>query len=191
MTRSMSRVARYSPKKIPISSGERPDALRLGNANGIEVALVGEVPAAVERVNGEAVALGPVAVELANHVVAARVVVLGLKILHLEKTVLVSKSHLLGHGLGAGLTNAEDRIIVDRSREHAWLDWEGGAVTCDHVRDAIHHDRLLDHVLGLTGHHHRLARGLLDDDWVEASGSRSSQHGAALDLGGNDSAMGL
>lgn len=162
--------------------------LRLGNADGIEVALVSQVPTAVEGVDGDSVALGPVAIQLAHHVVAAGVIVLWLKILRFEETILVSKSHLLGHDLGTGLADAEDRVVVDRDHARVGL----GSVTCDHVRVAIHHHRLLHHVLGLTtGHHHRLARGLLEHDGGEGRGGGSSQDGAALNLGGNDSAMGL
>jgi hypothetical protein len=57
------------------------------------------------------------------------------------------------------------------------------------VRHAIDHDRLLHHVLGLDrlAHHHRLARGLLNDvGGLETSGRRSSgEHGASVSLDGD------
>lgn len=75
------------------------------------------------------------------------------------------------------------------------MGWDVGRVTCDHVRDAIHHDGLLNDVLRLTAsgsaHHHRLASGLLEDDGMESRRGRCSQNSAALNLGGNDSASGL
>lgn len=156
--------------------------MRLGlrNADGVEVALVSQVPTTVESVDGIAVALGPGVVELADHVVARGVIVLGLKILRVEETILVSKLHLLGHNLGTRLANAKDRIVVDR--HHGGLGLEG-SVTCDHLRETIHHDRLLHDVLGLTvgRKHELLTSGLLLDDHGGESGG-SSQDGTALNL---------
>jgi hypothetical protein len=67
----------------------------VGKSNSVEPALVSHIPATVTHmINGEAVTLGPVAVELANIVEARRIIVGGFEVLSLEHTIGVSKVEL-------------------------------------------------------------------------------------------------
>lgn len=139
-------------------------------------------------VDGGTVALSPNAIEFANHVELGGVVVGRFKILWFEQTVLVSKLNLLGHHLGASVTNSKDGIGVDAGEA-------GVHVTCDDLRSARDHDRLLNHVttLGnrLTGgdHHDRLAIRLLLDDTLDRASDRVGSNGTCLDGNGNSTSL--
>jgi hypothetical protein len=139
-------------------------------------------------VDGGTVALGPDAIEFANHVELGRVIISGLKILWFEQSVLVSKLQLLGHHLGASVANSKDGIVVNTGEA-------GSHVTCDDLRSARDHDRLLNHVttLGdrLTGgdHHDRLAIRLLLDDALDGASHRVGSNGTCLDGNGNSASL--
>ncbi len=69
----------------------------------VEPSLIRHIPAAVAHViDGEAVPLGPVAVQLADIVKSGRVVIRGLEVLRLKHTVGVGKVELPNRLLALG-----------------------------------------------------------------------------------------
>lgn len=132
----------------------------IGKTNGVEVALISQIPTAAEVVDRDPVALGPVPVELAHHVVPGGVIVARLKILRFEEVVRFSKLSLVRDNLVPGTTDAKHRVVMHRHR----LGW---VITCNHDRGDCDGDRL-GHELttasgttddgGTTLHHDRLRR---------------------------------
>lgn len=102
-------------------------------------------------INGETVALGPIAVDLTHEVEAGRVIISGFEVLRLEQTVPVRELDLPQHllvrraaharhvrGVVAGITSDEGRAAHARHRHRL----VGLAARRD-VRLAVDHDGLL------------------------------------------------